>query len=306
MTPKTESKIMNITVDENGLHIRIPNDILARTELTLEEKYVLTQIRDLPGCGNHPLSTVLGITVSGVEAMLSRLRRERHIEMLGEGKARTHRVLPQDGDQNKSGQPHSNGLTPKKSGHPSKSEVGVIEEEYDRARKCLATQVLSGQLCSQFVPFQQLLQRVSSDTALSTVEAASLIERIEDDITRTMILDRFADEIARTFDREGIVDVFKALFSASHPVLVQIRPQLGTASEASLLNIFRAISDDNFAREAQAVERQQPAGVIDSATAQSQASPPPVVDTKPKPKPGGVPSLKERLAAQREREKKQE
>jgi DNA-binding MarR family transcriptional regulator len=89
---------MNVTVDASGLHIRIPTDILARTELTLEEKYVLAQIRDLPGCGNHALSTVLGITVSGVEAMMARLRREGHIEMLGEGKARTHRVLPRTGD----------------------------------------------------------------------------------------------------------------------------------------------------------------------------------------------------------------
>lgn len=289
---------MNIVEVPKDLHIVISADIVARKKLTLEEKYVLSRIRAVPGCGNVSLSEVLGITVSGVEAMMARLRREGHIEMLGEGKARTHRVLPRGGDPKDSGQSVAGSDAQKNSGHANTSAAPVEElsvfEDYQQARKWAANQVLNGQLRSNFLPFQHLTERVASDATLSKQQAAMLMSNIEDDTTRFMILHGGANEIAsRMCGREDFFNLLKFLFNASHRVLAELRPRLDTATEPPLRDMLLAISDDINLRETQSAEAKLASKGEQPVSAPEQAAPAPAATPEPK----RPLSLKERLAA---------
>ena len=76
----------------DDLTITIPAAIASLPGLNLLEKAALAHIAKLPACSNAGLSKVCGLSVRGVEAMLTRFRKRGLVEMVGKGRARRHEL----------------------------------------------------------------------------------------------------------------------------------------------------------------------------------------------------------------------
>lgn len=72
----------------SGLTIEIPSAIAELPKLSLAEAVALTHIFEHPSCTNRTLARLLRISERGVEAMLSRLRERRLIQLKGNGRGR--------------------------------------------------------------------------------------------------------------------------------------------------------------------------------------------------------------------------
>jgi DNA-binding MarR family transcriptional regulator len=252
----------------NDLTITIPAAIASLPGLNLLEKAALARISELPGCSNSNLSKLTGLSVRGVEAMLTRFRERGLVEMVGKGRARRHELMFQvehrtkcgkdevEESRNKCGNAqcdeslenggkHADGASPT-SGDigPSAPSGGDTEESTEdfagRLSAHYESSLKTGKLDDALKHLEQIRSRVEKDTQMSIKKKTEFLTWVANEENLFFGLQTFSSAMRiKKLCGDQLQAAVDNLFNADPAKLSLFREQVeGGASPESALKML--------------------------------------------------------------------
>jgi hypothetical protein len=235
-----------ISMNTEDITITIPAAIAAVPDLTLAERVALAFIHDHPVSSNLALAHLLGISVRGVEDLLSRLRQKNLIQRDGKGRAREHRLTFPVQSHTKCGNAETTSSHAKR-GHlevvPGRNALNAVPEvdgsvirtssNQDFVGRCLefyANCIEMGRYDSARNHLQTIRQRIENIPELAPGTKAELLAKLTMDENRTLAL-QLGAEIAQNRSGDEQRQLALTICRASGEQLARFR-QLHDASAA--------------------------------------------------------------------------
>lgn len=188
---------MSISQAPAALTITIPAVIMALPDLTLHERVLLARLHQNPEHSNAAFADLLGLSVSGIEVMLRRLRSRKLIETAYVGKAAVRRVLLPGADHENSGQPVEL-AAPKNSGNSSedlaRQKAECLVAEIHRLEKAFSAQFSALSFKTALDDFLSTRTRLFVDLSLNDVQRESLTSYFIERVRLLNILARYESD----------------------------------------------------------------------------------------------------------------
>ena len=190
-------KSMSNTLPFTDLTITIPAVILALPDLTLHERVVLARLNENSDHSNAAIADLLGLSVSGVEVMLRRLRERKLIETAYVGKTAIRRVLLSVEDHKKSGQPvepDAQKNSGQSSDDPARKRAEHIVAEIHRLGKVCYDHCDALSFKSALDEFLSARTRLLGDMSLNDIQRESLTDYFFERVRLLSILARYESD----------------------------------------------------------------------------------------------------------------
>jgi hypothetical protein len=230
--------------------ISIPGFIMAKTDLTITEKVVLSAFAQRPACSNSSLAQLTGLTVRGIEVLLARLRRLGLIHQQGKGCARRVTLFHEEHHiERGSDEPMNSQSEDRTNCGPAPGEKVGLEELFQRI--CLSRRLAAS--CSEMGDYESAqkhlarLRVVLEDRAdLPEHLREQSLKLIEDD--QTVIAGFSLLRQMKDLSKRDQAELAAALSNASSEQLQRFRER--SSSPRQLLLEIRSIKNlDNHRTE---------------------------------------------------------
>ena len=173
--------------------------------------------------------------------MLSRLRREGVLKILGHGKARSHMVVFPDQSPKDLGQKETPKVVPKILGNVLNEQPDALLTMYKQARKQAMDRLSSGFLSGNQRSFESLRRQVSENQSLPKEIRDKFLLAVDDDITRYTLIGRLRGEISRLGSGRATA-VIMMVMNTSSSSLAKLSTQ--PSEDLHLTNVVKLLASE--------------------------------------------------------------